>query len=265
MLSPLTEFALLARMPDEALDLEALTASVARMGDPGVSAVQLGIQLDQLAHDVVDQVDPGAPPDRLARQLRAALVGRLGFTGDLARFDEVRGSYLDAVLTLRRGLPILLSIVWMCVGRRLGVEVGGVSFPGRFLVCVGDRSARIYLDPFDGGAVVGVGELLGSLGPDRRERVLLEPVGPRPIITRVLVNLKMRFMDARDAAALVEVSNRLLLIAGERAEELRDRGMALLQLGKNVEGAADLQRYLKLRPDALDRAAVEALLVRHRS
>jgi len=70
-------------------------------------------------------------------------VGDLGFTAadDYYALDNSR---IDRVLATRRGIPITLAVVYVELGRRGGLDVHGVGFPGHFLVEV----AGTLVDPF---------------------------------------------------------------------------------------------------------------------
>ncbi len=158
--SPKTRFALLARMPDEVLRLEALCVAIAQIDDPSASEAQVALTLDALARQIEDQVDPNAPPDRLARQLGEAMHATLGFSGDGVDWKDAASSFLPRVLARRRGLPILLGAVWMLVGERVGVRVSGINWPGRFLVSIDRPGARVFVDPFQDGRVRHVEDLI---------------------------------------------------------------------------------------------------------
>ena len=86
------------------------------------------------------------------------LFAERGFNGNQERYDDPRNSCLNEVLDRRTGIPITLSLVYMEVGRRAGLRVDGVNFPGHFLVrCpeVGGRGrAGLIVDPFHGGALL---------------------------------------------------------------------------------------------------------------
>jgi regulator of sirC expression with transglutaminase-like and TPR domain len=261
MTSPLAEFALLARLPDEVLDVEPLVVSIARMGDPKLELRAVAAELDRLAEQIADSIAPSAPPDRLAASLAAQIGGTLGFRGEPSDYRHAESSYLDRVLERRRGLPILLATVWSLLGRRLGVRIEGIAWPGHFLACVMVPGARIYVDPFGGGAAVEASTLLARLPPGVGRKVL-DPAPTRAIGVRMLHNLKALHLDQEDPKRALEVVDRLLLLGGERAEEVRDRGLLLSALGRDGEARRDLERYLTLAPGAPDRARIEALVRR---
>ena len=72
-----------------------------------------------------------------------------------ADYQRLESSLLHEVLRRRRGLPILLSVVWMEVARRAGAPVYGVALPGHFVVGFGDPAGeQVLADPFDGGRLL---------------------------------------------------------------------------------------------------------------
>jgi regulator of sirC expression with transglutaminase-like and TPR domain len=259
--SPGTEFALLARAPDEALDLERLVISVARMGTPSLDPAAVSATLDALAEQIADDVRPSAPPDELAATLAATIGGRLGFHGSPEVFGGAEGSYLDQVLERRTGLPILLAIVWMLLGRRLGVSVHGIGYPGHFLAALQLPGVRLFVDPFAGGQPREAADLLARLPPGAG-RTFLDPSPTRAIVTRMLVNLKHLWIGASDHERALGAVDRILLLGGEVPTELRDRGLLALRVGRTSEGRRDLERYLIVASGASDRADVEKVLGR---
>lgn len=254
-----TAFALDARMPDDTMDLEALCIGVARIQRPEPDPDAIRATLDRLARQVEDRVHPGAGPDQLAAQLRDAFIGQLGFHGNTEDYGDPRNSFLDVVLERRTGLPILLSIVWMLLGRRLGVPLAGISYPGHFLVSLELEGARIFLDPFHAGVERDPGALLAQLGPNV-PRSVLQPASVRSIVVRVLTNLRHVWVSRRCWAEALEVVERTQLLVGERPDDVRDRGLLLLRLDRRAEAGRELERYLHLAPAAADRDEVEQLL-----
>jgi regulator of sirC expression with transglutaminase-like and TPR domain len=61
---------------------------------------------------------------------------------------------LDLVLERRRGLPILLSVLYLATAQRAGIELCGVGLPGHYIV--GDLRSKpaVLIDPFAGGEPV---------------------------------------------------------------------------------------------------------------
>ncbi|EFL39305.1 transcriptional regulatory protein [Streptomyces griseoflavus Tu4000] len=124
------------------------------LDEAGMDAAQ--VELDRLAGELPYR--PGAPR-AWALALRDLLGGRYGFHGVADDYQRLESSLLHEVLRRRRGLPILLSVVWIEVARRAGAPVYGVALPGHFVVGFGEPGAglgegagQVLVDPFDGGA-----------------------------------------------------------------------------------------------------------------
>jgi len=69
-------------------------------------------------------------------------------------YDRPDNSMLDRVLARRRGLPIVLSIVYVEVGRRAGLPLAGVGLPGHYVTGHFGASPPLLLDPFAGGNLI---------------------------------------------------------------------------------------------------------------
>lgn len=198
-----------------------------------------------------------------ADAIASVMYDELGFTGNSAEFHDPRNSDLAEVVARRTGLPITLGVVLMAVGRRAGIVIEGISFPGHFLVRVGG-SGGLYLDPFDRAHVVdehalherGRRTLGGPLRPEH-----LQPVGARAIAARMLANLKNLFERRGDHARALVACDRLVDLTSA-PEVIRDRGAHALALGAHAAAREDFARYLRERPDASDAASVQEQLRR---
>lgn len=99
----------------------------------------------------LDVLGPARTAFAEARGIAILLGDRHGFAGDTARYDDPRNSMLDRVLARRRGLPILLSAVYVEVARRAGVPIAGVGLPGHYVCGHFGAEPALLLDPFAGG------------------------------------------------------------------------------------------------------------------
>lgn len=110
--------------------------------------------LDELGEEVVEARRAYSGPEAGIQALREVLGVRHGFVGDRRRYDHPHNSMLDVVLERRRGLPILLSVLYVATAQRAGIPLSGVGLPGHYVV--GDLRADppLLIDPFAGGAPV---------------------------------------------------------------------------------------------------------------
>ena len=226
-------------------------------------------QLDAMAATIRGRLAADAFPEQKVVALNRHLFNELGFRGNTDAYYDPRNSYLNEVLERRIGIPITLSIVYLEVGRRVGLPLQGVSFPGHFLVKLRVQRGQLVLDPFKGGEPRSESELRSRLEQVLTKRETgrldldryLEPATSREIVTRVLRNLKGIYLKLGKLEQALAVMHRMLLIMPESAEELRDRGLIYAELEAFRAAAADLQNYLRRRPDAPDATEIHAKLV----
>lgn len=244
------------------LDLGA--ALIGAIDDPGAEADATVAALDRLADDLqLGAIDRLSPADQLGT-LADGLGRRMGFVGSRGSFEGPQGSWLHHVLEHRTGLPILLSVVWIEVGRRLGCSLVGVGLPLHFVV--GHALAPgVFADPFGGGEVLDVDGCrrlldLRSAGRVSFDEAFLAPVAPRRILLRMLANLRGLYVSRQDAVSALRAAHLMVLTVPEMAELRRDRGVLALETGDGAAAAEDLRAYLAAFPEAADAAAVRVLL-----
>jgi regulator of sirC expression with transglutaminase-like and TPR domain len=242
-------FAEVARAPEVDLGLACLLLAAEEDADLDVD--RWLAELDDLADRVPRD---GHPPDRLRHVLA-------GFVGSPEDYADLRSSLLPHVLRRRRGLPILLSVVWLEVARRAGVPAYGVGLPGHFVVGVGDPDGwHELVDPWRGGRRLRAGqaaELVEAAG-SAFHAGLLRPWEPVEILQRVLANIRAWAGDTleRRRARLWAVELGLLLPRHPAALR-RERGELLVRGGDFVRGAAALEEFADAVEPA-DPAAAEA-------
>jgi regulator of sirC expression with transglutaminase-like and TPR domain len=189
------------------------------------------------------------------RAVNEFLFDELKFEGNRDKYEDPRNSCLNEVLDRRTGIPITLSVVYMEVARRAGLQIDGINFPGHFLVrCpeVGHRgSAGLIIDPFHGGALLSEHDcrllLQRHVGAEVAfSKSLLVPATRTQVIVRMLLNLKKLYVHMRSFPQARDATELLLTMTPSALSELRDRGLLAYHLN-DVSGALrDLQTYLKL-------------------
>ncbi|MEV4195875.1 transglutaminase-like domain-containing protein [Streptomyces toxytricini] len=239
-------------------DLSVLCLLVAAEADPalderGVDAAQ--IELDRLA----GMLPYGLRGARAwASAVTELLGGRMGFHGTPADYERLSSSLLHEVLRRRRGLPILLSVVWLEVARRAGAPVYGLGLPGHFVVGFGDPEEGVVVDPFAGGASLGTGPAEQASGPRTPARTL-------DIVLRILNNIRawaaMRPEQSGVALWALELS---LLLPSHPASLRYERAKLLVERGRFTDGAAELEAYAQV-VEPVDAAAAARIRSEARS
>jgi regulator of sirC expression with transglutaminase-like and TPR domain len=198
-------FAEIAGNPDATLDVVAL-ALAAEFRD--VDAADAIATLDALGAELSSVAEQtSGTPEALSIACREVLGESQGFLGDQAQYDHPDNSMLDLVLARRRGLPILLSVVYVEVARRAGIELAGVGLPGHFVVGHFGADPPLLLDPFTGGATVAT---------DAAAEEFIRPWSAHEIAMRMLNNLVAAYQRRGDLArALHAAGMRMALPVAE--------------------------------------------------
>ena len=107
---------------------------VARLDNDEVDVDAYCQQLEAMAAELTARVAADADPSAKLAALRKYLFDENGFHGSRGDYYNRANSYLNEVLDDREGLPITLSMVYMELGRRLGLNLVGIGLPGHFVV-----------------------------------------------------------------------------------------------------------------------------------
>lgn len=209
--------------------------------------------------------DTGTATQVRIATLNAYLYEELGFSGNREHYDDPRNSFLNEVFDRRMGIPITLAIVYLEIGRRAGLRLEGVNFPGHFLVRApglpGCADDDVIIDPFHAGAIlseVDCRQLLRQHVGDEAafERGLLATATRQQIVVRMLVNLKRLYVRMRSFPQARAIADLLLAVDPSALAELRDRGLLAYHMEDFPAALKDLETYLRLMPrgDATDLA-----------
>ena len=141
------------------------------------------------------------------------------FSGNGLDYHDPRNSFLPHVLERKVGIPISLAAVGLELAKRIGLTMWGVGMPGHFLLGT-PASPRMkslttveetsFIDPFNGGAVLGLdgcATLLESMFGKRHELdpSMLAPVSTEMILIRMTNNLKSIYARDRNFDGLTAV------------------------------------------------------------
>ena len=110
-----------------------------------VRAEDISDAFNQLAEEFLGTHPNPADPATLTRFIHEVA----GFRGNTDDYYDPANSYIDRVLSSKRGIPISLALVHLCLAERIGLEAWGINFPGHVLVGYQGLD-QAYVDPFSG-------------------------------------------------------------------------------------------------------------------
>lgn len=259
MIDALDYFAALVRQ-DDSIPLFEAALAIAQEADPRLDLEAQQVELDTLAARLLRRLPADASLLQKLRMLNHYFYEELGFAGNVNDYYTPDNSYLDRVISTRRGIPISLAVVYMELAQQIGLDVKGISFPGHFLMKLSVQAGDIILDPFN-GASLSRDDLEDRLEPflDQESEIgeaalaiFLQAAAPREILVRMLRNLKGLFQQQQQWERLLGIQQRLVILLPEQAGELRDRGLTFEQLECPQAALQDFEAYLAARPAAAD-------------
>ncbi len=246
-------FSEIASRPDERIDLAEAALWIAAEEYPGLEVEPYLEQLDELGGEAATALSGTAGSREAVEVFNRFIYGTRGFGGNRADYYDTRNSYLNEVLDRRKGIPITLAIVYLGIARGAGLAVEGVGFPGHFLLkCV--EGPETVVDPFT-GEILTTDDCAARFqaavgGPVPFDRRALETTPNKPILARLLGNLKQIYLVKHDFERALAASERILLLMSdaEMPHELRDRGLLYARLECFGAALVDLERFLQLAP-----------------
>jgi regulator of sirC expression with transglutaminase-like and TPR domain len=208
------------------IDLARAALLIALEEYPGLDIEAHLARLDRLGQTLRDRIGSDRAPARHIAALNTLLFDQQGFRGNAEDYYDPRNSYLNDVLNRRLGIPITLSVIYVEVGRRAGLPLGGVGFPAHFLVAY-EAQPRVFVDPFNRGRILSATDCQALLQQMFGKAQRLEPwflavSSPREILARMLANLKAVYEQAGDLQRVQRVSEQMSVVQPS-ATEIQER------------------------------------------
>jgi regulator of sirC expression with transglutaminase-like and TPR domain len=247
----------IAELPEQHIDLVEASLVIALEDRPGL---EIGHYLDEVgtwSGVVRDRLEGSRDVERIVESINRMLFDEEGFHGEDEDYYDPRSALLNELLDTHAGTPITLSILYLELTRRVGLEATGVSLPGRFLVKFSGDFGQIVVDPYDGGRILSTLELQKILdgvygGGVRLREHHLRSLTRKEIVARELAHLKSAYLAQHDLARAAASADRLLILDGRDPFELRDRAALAMQMHAYAVAIECLERYLALQPHADD-------------
>ena len=266
-------FSIIVAGDDDAINLAEGALLVAACEYPDLDVGGWLARLEQIGVTLARRLRPDISAADKIIMLNRYLFDELGFCGNSDDYYDPRNSFLNDVLERKLGIPLTLAIVYMEVGRHLGLPLQGVSFPGHFLVKCALREGAVILDPYARGVSLGVDDLkarlaaLGQAAVPSRSVVtgMLTAASQREILGRLLRNLKAVYARREAWLKALPIADHLIFLNPGQAEEYRDRGVVYRHLECFRAALFDLQSYLEMRPGAEDADAVRGQMIELRA
>ena len=255
------ELAKLVEAKEADVDLIHAALLIARLDNDELDVEAYHQEVERMAREIKAPLPEDADETAKLAALKKYLFEQRGFHGSRMDYYNRANSYLNEVLDDREGLPITLSVLYLELARRLGVEVVGVGLPGHFVVKhVPAKGEPQLVDVYEGARPLSRDEaakLVESYTGQPLRDEQLAAVSKKAILVRMLHNLLRFPREERDAKGMLRYLDSILTIAPEAAEERWMRALLRNNDGNREGAKADVSWLLKHRPTGLDLEKVE--------
>lgn len=261
----------LGAQEDSSIDLFTAAIALAAPDHPGLSLDKYFSHLKKLTDDTRarhDALIAEGAQDNAETQLAALkhiLADQEGYAGDEENYDDLQNADLIRTVDRRLGMPIVLSLIYIQVGRNLGWALEGLNMPGHFICRLEVDGQRLIFDPFGRARVLNAADLRALLKQTHGEGAELsaeyyEPASNTDILIRLQNNIKLRLIDNEEyekAAAVVEMMRK---VDPEEFRLLLDAGVLYARVGKPMAAVRCLEDYIDRAPNPKDRQEAAILL-----
>lgn len=259
-------------LSDEEIELDSAALALSLLDHEGTDIEPYLAQLRAI-NDAVEAACEAVPEAELqSGEAQGALLARViggdfGFGGDSENYDAPLNADMVRVIDRRRGLPVVLSILYVAVARRMGWNADALNTPSHVLVSVGPQEAPALIDPFHGGALVQPDQLMAllqrALGPGAwPDEAHVAPMSNRMTLVRLLVNQATRAQQSGDVARACTLYDRMTVVAPEHEAGWWELARLQLAEGEVDAARASLSAMLEITRDPERRGHVSAALLR---
>lgn len=258
-----TEIAAEFKKKDEAVDLFRVALLIAKLDNAELEPENYESELQRMASAIGKRIAKDADENARLDLLHQYLFRENGYHGSRTDYYNQSNSYINEVIDDREGLPITLSLLYMELGRRIGLKIDGVGTPGHFIVRASLAKKKVvYVDVFDGGTKLdrdGVVELIQKLTGRVIGDEALKVSTKSQIAIRMLHNLLGLAQRAGNIDRALGYLDAIIAIAGDASFERWMRAVLRAQSGRRKAAMEDTSWLMERHPPDVDMNRVEQL------
>lgn len=240
--------------PEPEINLLRCTLLLSRHDNPDIDVASYLNAFKGLVADLKDDPDIKKGTISAVKRLNRYLFEENGFHGSRGDYENRSNSYMNEVLDDREGLPITLSVLYIELAAKLGIQgVFGVPLPGKFMVGYreGPEGELQLVDVFERGKELTVEQAALQLSDtgDFPEGALVA-AKKRDILLRMLRNLLgSTFDETRSIRESLPYLDLVLALDPKSAAERLTRAQMRQRLGEKAAARDDVNWLIDNFPE----------------
>jgi serine protease Do len=240
--------------PEPEINLLRCTLLLSRHDNPEIDVTSYVNAFNAMIADLKDdpEIKKGTIP--AVKRLNRYLFEENGFHGSRGDYSNRSNSYMNEVLDDREGLPITLSVLYVELASKLGIQgVFGVPLPGKFMVGYrdGPEGELQLVDVFENGKLLTVEQAALDLTDSGQfPEGSLDPTTKQTILLRMLRNLLgSSFDETRSIRESMPYLDLVLAIDPTAAAERLTRAQMRQRLGEKAGAREDVNWLIENFPE----------------
>lgn len=195
--------------------------------------------------------------------LREFMFETHGFHGSRTNYYNASNSYINEAIDDREGLPLTLSILFVELARRVGIDAVGIGLPGHFVARVTiEPDQYLYIDAFEDGEEMTVQDCKRKV----REfsglpwnPTYLDPQPTDVIVQRMLRNLIRVANNDQNLPAALRYAKTLIAISPDSVEDRLYKAVLCYNTDRLEEALAEVELVLEEAPAGIELQRVRDL------
>lgn len=234
--------------PEDKVDLGHAALLIAYLDNDELDVPAHRREIERMAKKLTAALPKNADEKTKLAALNKFFFEERGFHGSRADYYHRSNSYLNEVIDDREGLPITLAILYMEIGKRIGLKIEGVGLPGHFIVRhVPAKGEPQLIDVFDGGKPLSRDDAKKKVEDAGVPLIddYLKPASKRAILVRMLHNLLNLTRDDRDLDGALRYLDAIVAVDPEAGRDRWMRAVLNYQGGSRDAARTDVDWLLQ--------------------
>jgi serine protease Do len=239
-------------VPETEIDLARAALAIARLDNPEVDTEGYLREIERMAIEVVEGFASNSDTSGKLETLGRYLFEQNGYHGSRDDYYNRSNSYLNEVIDDREGIPITLSVLYLELARRAGIEgTHGLGLPGHFIVCHGEGAERRYIDVFEAGRYLAENEVAEIAVRGGGELKDFPVAGAREMVVRMLTNLKGVAIEEERYAEALRYAGIIIALMPDDGNERLSRALLYVQSSQGALAKPDLEWIFEHKPEGI--------------
>ncbi len=228
-----------------------------KLDEPDIDVEAYLAQVDQMSVEIKEAFPEDADDSTRLSKLNEYMFDQNGFHGSRnAEYYHRANSYMNRVIDDREGIPVTLSVLYMELGLRAGLDIQGVGLPGHFVVKhIRSDNDEQLVDVFERGTLLSRDDATALVRLHANRQLVdddLKASPKRDILVRMIRNLGGLAEAKTDGEALLRYLEALVAIDPESAEYRQQRAGLRAYGNRFAAAITDLDWLLERDPPGID-------------